>query len=193
MLNKFFENFDKKKLLLVGKLIFVLASLVVIVNVLDVTHTRYESTADVSANANIAFFVIDQGLYNDTIHIEGLEPSNTDKTYTFYVKNNKDGRRADVDLEYSIKFETTTNLPLEYEIIRDGTNIVSSSTIRQDDNGVYYRVFNTTGSKIFKHSKDELDEYTLKIHFADEYKNYPDKYEGVIEMFSIIIQASQVA
>ncbi|MBQ6284860.1 MAG: hypothetical protein IJK67_00920 [Bacilli bacterium] len=199
MFSDFFKAFDKKKFLLVTKLIFVFVSLVLIVNIAGRTYTRYESDVDVSANANVAFFVIDQGLYENQIYIDGLEPSSAPKYYRFYVTNKKNNKRADVDLEYTIKFETTTNLPLQYEIIRNQsfegahTNIISNTLLRQDDNDVYYKVYNCDDVRTFSHLRDETDEYTLKVVFPLENKNKPDSYQGVIEMFSIIINASQVA
>ena len=199
MLNRFFKTFDKKKFLLVAKLIFILATFALFNSLSRSTYTRYESTADVSANANVAFFVIEQGLYENQIYIDGLVPSDDSKYYRFYVTNKKDNKRADVDLEYTIKFETTTNLPLEYEIIRNQTyegthtNIISSTSQRQDENGVYYKIYNCTGTREFLHTRDEVDEYILKVDFPSSEKDNPDAYQGVIEMLSIIITASQVA
>lgn len=199
MFKSLFKTFDKSKFILVGKLIFIFAALVLIVNISGITYTRYESNVDVSANANIAFFVVNQGTYENSISITGLTPSVEPKYYRFYVTNNKNGKRANVDLEYSVRFETTTNLPLQYEIIRNQTyegnytNIISSSTVRQDDNDVYYNVFNSTGTRTFLHSRNEIDEYILKVVFPVSYKNSPDLYQGGVELFSIIITASQVA
>jgi hypothetical protein len=199
MLSKFFKTFDKKKFLLVSKLIFILVAIVLITNISGKTYTRYESEADISANANVAFFVVEQGLYENHIYIDGLVPSSQPKYYRFYVTNVKDEKRADVDLTYTIKFETTTNLPLQYEIIRNQTfeethtNIITSTTQRQDENDVYYKIYNTTGSRSFSHTQDEVDEYVMKVVFPLSEKDKPDAYQGVIEMFSIIINASQVA
>ncbi len=206
MENKFFKTFDKKKFLLVAKLIFVLLAVVLINSLSGSTYTRYESDVDIGANANVAFFVIDQGLYENQIYVDGLMPSDEPKYYRFYVSNKKDNKRADVDLEYSIKFETTTNLPLQYEIIRnqsfDGPhqNIIGAPVLRQDENNVYYNVYETTGTRQFLHSRDELDEYVLKVTFpiyntptSISNKQRPDDFQGAIEMFSIIITASQVA
>ncbi len=199
MRSDFFKMFDKKKFLLVAKLIFVFVSLVLIVNIAGSTYTKYESQVDVSANANVAFFVIEQGLYENQIYIDGLAPSSDPKYYRFYVTNKKNNRRADVDLDYTIKFETTTNLPLEYEIIRNQsfsgthTNILNTPTLRQDENDVYYKVYTTNGSRRFSHLSDEVDEYTVKVTFPLQHKDSPDLYQGVIEMFSVIINASQVA
>lgn len=199
MFKNLFKTFDKNKFILVGKLIFVFGALVLIVNISNITYTRYESNVDVSANANVAFFVVDQGTYENTISITGLTPSADPKYYRFFVTNYKDNKRANVDLEYTIKFETTTNLPLQYEIIRnqtyesEHTSIISSSNVRQDDNDVYYNVFISDDTRTFLHSRNEIDEYILKVVFPESYKYSPDSYQGAVEMFSIIINASQVA
>ncbi len=198
-MHNFFKMFDKKKFVLVTKLIFVFIALTIIINITGSTYTRYESTVDVSANANIAFFVVEQGLYENQIYIDGLDPSSEAKYYRFYVTNKKNNRRSDVDLDYTIKIETTTNLPLQYEVIRNQsfsgtyTNLLNTPTLRQDDNDVYYKVYNINGSRRFSHLNDEIDEYTVKVTFPLQYKDSPDLYQGVIEMFSVIINASQVA
>ena len=102
-------------------------------------------------------------------------------------------------MNYNIKFETTTNLPLTYEIIRNQsfngsyTNIIDSSTVRQDEYDVFYKVFTDNDTYSFTHSSNQVDEYTLKVVFPASYKDYPDLYQGVVELFSIIIDASQVA
>ncbi len=199
MFKKIVKKFDKNRFILIGKLIFIFAALVVIYNIGTSAYSRYESDADVSANAQVAFFLINQGTYEGSISITGLEPSSEPKYYTFYVKNFDEDGRSNVDLDYSITFETTTNLPLQYEIIRnetyedDYTSIISSSTIRQDENDVYYKVFESNQTHRFRHNRNETDQYILKVVFPESYKDYPDLYQGTIELFSIIINASQVA
>ena len=199
-MNNFLRKIDKKRFISVGKIIFIFVAIVIIVNVMGETYTRYESEVDLSANAATAFFVVDQGTYESSISLTGLVPSTQPLYYKFYVANYDDqDHRTNVDLTYKIKFETTTNLPLQYEIVRNQefsgnyTNIIQSSTIRQDDNGVYYNVFTNNNTYSFGHSQKELDEYTLKVIFPASYKDYPDLYQGVIELFSIIIDATQVA
>ena len=207
MFNEFFKKFDKKRFLLVSKLVFVFIAIIGII-IIGKTYSRYESDVDLSAGANIAFFVVDQGTYENTISLTGLTPSLNPTYYTFYVANyNLDEKRADVDLDYTITFETTTNLPLKYEIIRNQsfegthTNLIGSPIIRQDDYDVYYKRFPVSNTYRFLHTQDEVDEYTLKITFplqSDDdppiiYKENPDAYEGLVELFSIIINATQVA
>ena len=198
-MKEFFQKFDKKRFIAVTKYIIIFAAIVIIVNVVGRSYTRYESDVDLSANANVAFFVINQGTYESSISISDLLPSPTPVYYTFYVANYKDGKRTNVDLNYTIKFETTTNLPLQYEVIRNQsfsgthTNIIESSTVRQDDNDVFYKVFTNDDTYSFSHTVNQVDEYTIKIVFPESYKDYPDLYQGVIELFSVIINASQVA
>ena len=70
--------------------------------------------------------------------------------------------------------------------------MIDSTTVRQDDNNVYYRVFTDTDTYSFTHNSNQVDEYVLKVVFPASYKDYPDLYQGVIELFSIIIDANQV-
>ena len=198
-MKEFFSKFDKKRFFLVGKFIFMFVALVIIVNLLDNTYTRYESTVDLSAEATTAFFVIDQGTYEGTIALSNLEPSLTPTYYTFYVANyNADNKRTDVDLQYTISFETTTNLPLSYEIIRNEsfegnyTSLIESDTIITDANGVFYHLLSNDNTYTFNYNQNQLDEYTLKVVFPVSYKDSPDLYQGLIELFTIKIHAEQI-
>lgn len=193
------EKFDTQRLIYVGKIILILFLFVVIYNLVDKTNSRYESEANVSAEASVAFFVIDQGTYEGSISLTGLEPSNNPFYYTFYVRNYDDeGYRTDVNLTYDIKVETTTNLPLTYEIIRNQsfngnyTNLLTSFTTRQDENNVFYKTSNILGTYNLGFSANQADQYTIKVNFPLSYKNYPE-YQGTVELFSIIINATQVA
>ena len=200
MKERLFKVFDKKKLTNVMKITFVFIALVIIANIADNTSARYESEANVSAEANVAFFLVDQGTYEQTISLSGLTPSLDPVYYTFYVRNyNDSGSRANVDLEYTIKFETTTNLPLLYEVVRNEnfdpgyTNLMTNSTTRQDEYGVFYNVYTNNNTYSFSHRRNEIDQYKLKVIFPESNKNYPDYYQGAVELFSVIIDANQVA
>lgn len=199
MIKDLSETFDKKRLKIVTELILILAFLVIIVNIIGKSYSRYESTVDVSAEANVAFFIVDQGTYEETISLNGLTPSLNAFYYKFYVANYNDEGRANVDLDYTVTFETTTNLPLTYEIIRNESfegvhhNIIDNTYDRQDEYDVFYHVFEDTDTYSFTHSSNQYDEYTIKVIFPESKKDSPDKYQGVIELFSIIIDAEQVA
>ena len=200
MFHSFAEKFDIKRLKTVSQVIFILACLFLIVNIVGKAYSRYESTANVSAQASVAFFVIDQGTYENTISLTGLTPRTDPFYYNFKVMNYKNNKRCNVDLTYTIKFETTTNLPLQYEVIRnesfddpDYTNLLTTSTMRQDEHDVFYKVYTNNNTYSFTHTSNQTDSYTLKVIFPLNNKNFPDAYQGAVEVFSIIINATQVA
>lgn len=199
MIKKFLKNFDINRFTLVFEVIFILAVIVFVFNITDKAYSRYESDVDVSAEAKVAFFVIDQGTQESSISLSGITPSLDPFYYKFYVQNFNNEGRANVTLDYTIKFETTTNLPLMYEVVRNESfnpgyrNIITSERTRTDENGVFYRVFDCNGTRTFTHNSNHIDEYTLKVIFPESYKNSPDAYQGAVELFSIIIDATQVA
>jgi hypothetical protein len=199
MVKSFLEKFDTQRFIFVGKIILILFVLVVIINLIDKANSRYESNMEVSAEASVAFFVVSQGTYEGTISITGIEPSNDPFYYTFYVRNyDTRGYRTDVNLTYDIKVETTTNLPLTYEIIRNESfnsthhNLLTGFTTRQDENDVYYKTSNVLGTYNFGFAHNQEDQYTIKVNFPISYKDHPE-YQGSVELFSIIINATQVA
>ena len=200
MVKDFLKNFDTQRFMFVGKIIVILLALVLIYNLVDKANSRYESEVDVSAEARAAFFVVDQGTYEGSISLTGLEPSTDPFYYTFYVRNyDAQSYRTEVNLTYDIKVETTTNLPLTYEIIRNEsftegthTNLITGWTTRQDDNDVYYKTSNILGTYNFGFANNQVDRYTIKVNFPISYKDHPE-YQGSVELFSIIINATQVA
>lgn len=198
-LKKIISKFDKKRFFGFGKIIAIIFSLFLIINLISITYSKYSSNVSLSGDANIAFFVIDQGTQTDSISLTGLTPSENSFYYTFNVSNFKNNRRTDVDLEYTVEFETTTNMPLEYELIcnesfdDDYTNLINNTTTYTDEYGVYYKKLNTTINKNFSYLENQTDQYFLKVTFPITYKNNPDFYQGLIDLFTITINASQVA
>lgn len=196
-MTKFLSKFDKKRLGMALKISMLVLGAFLIINLIDITYSRYQSNANVNVQASVALFLVDQGTYNSSIALSGLEPSNTPYIYTIYVRNYKDALRTNVDLDYHIKFETTTNLPLTISVYRNedysanATNIISSTNYRTDDD-VYYKVFNTTSDYHFHYSTNEQDYYTIVVNYPIAYKNFPDFYQGKIELLSVIITAEQV-
>ena len=197
MTKEFLSKFDKKKLRLAFKFTMLVLAVVLIANIVEITYSRYQSSANMNVQASIALFLVDQGTYNSSIALDGLEPSNTPYTYVIYVRNYKNALRCNVDLDYHIKFETTTNLPLTISIYRNeaysanATNIISSTSYRTDDD-VYYKVYDTSQDYQFHYNTNEEDYYTIVVSYPDSYKNFPDYYQGKIDLLSVIITAEQV-
>ena len=195
--NSFFSKFDTKRLKLVGIPTILLLAAILIINVMGVTYTRYESESGLSTVANIAFFIVDTSTQSNSIALEGLTPQAAPFIYRINVSNFDGAKRANVDLTYSITFETTTNLPLTYEIYRNqdysatASNIISNTSYRQDGD-MYYQTLETSGTRTFVQSSNQTDYYTIAVWFPEGYKDSPDEYAGVIDMISIKVHAEQV-
>lgn len=197
MIKRIKSKINKDKFSIAIKLTAFIFGLVCIINLIDVSYSRYESNANMDVKASIAFFVIDQGTYNNSITLDGLLPSNNPYIYTIYLKNYTSAKRLEVDLTYHVTIETTTNLPLTVQVFRNeeysanATSAVSAPYLRQDGD-VYYRVYETTNDYTFGFTSDQTDYYTVVVTFPETYKYYPDLYQGKIDLLSVIIDAEQV-
>ncbi len=161
----------------------------------EFTQARYESEVEVTASPNLAFFVTDVGTTSGQIKLATMVPSAIPYTYEFTVSNFKDGRRANVDLTYSIEIITTTNMELDFRIFKGNdmqTNEIDSDTVTTDSNGVYYRHLVLDGVSTMSYNTNCTDTYTLWVLFPLADKDDPDAYAGIIDLVDIKIVAEQV-
>ena len=194
----FFDMFDKKRFFSVFKIIFLLLLFILAINSLDITYSRYESGAISNAKAKVAFYVVESGTYEQSISLSNLVPSDDVFLYTFTIQNYNGSNRAKVNLNYKVEFRATTNLPLEFLIINGDTysesslNIIENDSYIQDENGMYYRKLLTNQTYRLSHESDEVDTYTLVVRFPTQYKDSPEDYQSLIDLFTITINAEQV-
>lgn len=160
---------------------------------MQITYSKYSSSAEGKAAANIAFFIVDVGTYENSISLSNLEPSDQDYIYTFNVNNFKNNKRTNVNLEYTIEFLTTTNLPLTYRIYRgDSTdNLITSSEFIQDGD-MYFNKLNTDIAGTFTYEQNQTETFTLVVNFPKTYNDKPDEYQSLIDSFIIKINAKQI-
>ena len=185
------KNINKTKFLFFFKYIAIFLLVVFIINIMEITYSKYSSSANGDAAANIAFFIVDVGTYENTISLNNLEPSNNDYIYKFTVNNFKNNKRTNVKLDYNLEFVTTTNLPLTYKIYKEGTNnIITSNEIIQDGD-MYFNKLNTNEAGSFSYAENQTEEYTLVVNFPITYNDKPDEYQGLIDSFMIKINATQ--
>ena len=185
------KNINKTKFLFFFKYIAIFLLVVFIINIMEITYSKYSSSANGDAAANIAFFIVDVGTYENTISLNNLEPSNNDYIYKFTVNNFKNNKRTNVKLDYNIEFVTTTNLPLTYKIYKEGTNnIITSNEIIQDGD-MYFNKLRTNEAGSFSYEENQTEEYTLVVNFPITYNDKPDEYQGLIDSFMIKINATQ--
>ena len=199
-IQKLLSNFDKKRLNFVLKITVLFLFLIITINILGISYSKYESQGTASGAADIAFFVVEPGYYQNSLSLNGLLPRTQPFIYTIDVNNYKDTHRTNVNLRYTITFETTTNLPLTFEIYKDepysnnATNLLTSTntSIYQDSNNVYYKKMELPGYYNFTYTSNQTHQYTIVVFFPETYKNHPEKYSNYVELFSIIIHAEQV-
>lgn len=168
---------------------------IVAVGTFKITQARYESATKIKVSPNLAFFVVDVGSQTGEIKLEGMLPSETPYLYSFNVSNYQNGKRANVDLTYSIEIITTTNMPLNFKIFKgsgSSVNEIDSDTVTTDVNGVYYRHLLINDVSTFRFNTDSTDVYTLWVEFPVSYKSSPKEYAGLIDLVDIKINAEQV-
>ena len=189
---------NSKKLICILKVLVVIALLLIAIKFLLDSLARYESNSNGNTDFDVAFFVIDESLQENTILLGKIVPRTKPYVYTFKVSNFKGDKRTDVNLIYDIELITTTNLPLEYKLYKNqnpsdtgAVNMISSNEILTDEYNTYFKKMLITNSGHFTYKQNETDVYNLVVNFNEEYKNNPDNFEGQIEGIRVKINAKQ--
>ena len=178
-------------------IVIIIAAIILIRN----TLARYETTATSEKDVDVAFWVVDNTFKSDRMLLENLYPSNTSFDYTFTVSNYEmvaDGetitKRAETDLDYELVLTATTNLPLEYEIQKNGVTCTKTEELYADDDGTYYREIKLETDKnnlIMRQGTDITDTFVVKVTFPKS--NYTNaEYADLIEYIKIDLTAKQI-
>ena len=187
---------DIKKFLKYNRLTIAIIILAILLFIVPITYSRFQSTRTPNAEIQTAFYIIDSNYETKSVHLDDLVPSATPYTYNFTVANNNGTDRAETDIEYTIEITSTTNLPLTYALYlnqeytdEDSTNIIINDTTQPDEYGTYFKKM-VTESKKFSHLKDESNSYQMTVVFPKEYEDF--EYQGIIEGISITVKSKQV-
>lgn len=187
---------DIKKFLKYNRLTIAIIILAILLFIVPITYSRFQSTRTPNAEIETAFYIIDSNYENKSVHLDDLVPSDTPYTYNFTVANNNGTDRAETDIEYTIEITSTTNLPLTYALYlnqeytdEDSTNIIINDTTQPDEYGTYFKKM-VTESKKFSHLKDESNSYQMTVVFPKEYEYF--EYQGIIEGIIITVKSKQV-
>lgn len=194
------KRFDKKK---IRKCLIILLLIVIIIAVIILirnTLARYETTATSDKDVDVAFWVVDNSFKSDRMLIKDIYPSDTSFDYTFTVSNYEmveSGtitKRAETDLDYELVLTTTTNLPLEYEIQKNGTTCQKTEEIYTDTDGTYYREIKLETDKnnlVMRQGTDTTDTFVVKVTFPKS--NYTNvEYADLLEYIKIDLSAKQL-
>ena len=186
----------KKSLIIISLIIIIIVAIIQI----GKTLARYESAATTTRDVDVAFWVVDNSFQTQRILINDIYPSDDAFEYEFTVSNvNASGKSAEVDLEYEILLTATTNLPLSYNITKNGETCDLENILEADADGTYYRkikIGKVVDSEFvskheMKQEDDVTDEYCIQVTFPKENSTNLD-YADLMEYINIDLSAKQV-
>lgn len=186
---------DKKKLRKSLLILLLIAIIIIAIILIRRTLARYETTATSEKDVDVAFWVLDNTFKSDRLLLKDIYPSDISFDYTFTVSNfemSPDGtvkKRAETDLTYELVITTTTNLPLEYQIERNGQNCIKSQEIVTDDDGTFYKKITLETFEMLQ-SEDVTDTYVIKVKFPKE-NNTNAQFADLIEYIKFDLNARQ--
>lgn len=182
----------KKKIFLVGLLMVI--TLFSSFKLLAKSYATYQSELKLNANIDQALYIFGGEKLSFNIDSSKIVPSNASHKYKFTVSNFNASEHSDIDLEYTLDVRTTTNLPLTIKLFKGtdlNTNLISTVLEKQDADGAWYRVFNTTDVYTMRYTDDVTDVYTLDILFPGTY-SADTTYADAIENIEIVLKSKQI-
>lgn len=193
--------FNVKKLFMINKLTIAIIILALLLVITPFTYSRFFSSGKSDYNIDTAYYVLGTDYNEYQIHLDELLPSDNSYVYTFRILNNKDNKRVETKVDYTLKIVTTTNLPLSYSLFMNerhddsgASNIIVDDVIERDDGndefeGAYFRTM-TTNTVRFGFVSDEHNDYQLVINFPSSLSE--TEYQEAIEGIFITIDSKQV-
>lgn len=191
---------DKKKLLKS----FIIIALIIIILIVAIrirnTLARYETVATTERDVDVAFWIADNSFKSQRLLIEDIFPRTDPFEYSFTVSNFEGSKIAETDMEYEVLITTTTNLPLNYTITRNGSTYSTTQELVTDDDGTVYRkiyvgteenpfIINTIDDTTSEKSQI-TDTFVLKVTFPANY-NANEQYADLMEDVKIDLTARQ--
>lgn len=173
----------------VKTILFLLLSIIVCSSI-GTMLAKYRSQTTANKELEIAYYVVETQHETQQLKLAAMVPREEPYKYGITILNSKNGRASETAIEYNIQIRTTTNLPLQFSIVKEGENenqIFETQTV-QDTDGVYYIKMNT-GLKEFGLTKEQHN-YVLEITFPKEYKANSE-YADIIELVEITVDSKQ--
>lgn len=165
--------------------------LLITITIIGRTIARYRSAGQSQASVDVAFYLLKDETISQEISLSSILPRSTPYTYTFSVANNDGTNRTETAIEYSVELITTTNLPLNYRVYKQGatsTNLIESTNNTPDSDGTYFKHMTLTGDE-FGFEQNQQNVYVIEVEFPEQY-NSAD-YEGRVEYLAIKVDSNQ--
>ena len=190
--------FSKKNILLISKINLFIVTFLITLIIFPFTLSKYQTAATGNINSNIAFYLFKTDYQIERIKLADLEPSTIPHIYNFTIGNQNNNKVSDVDIEYTLKIVTTTNLPLRYKLYKneayesnDSTNLINNdnTTIEKDNDGTYFQTFEFNKEELL-YTTPKTNNYTLVVYFDET--NKEAKYQDTPESVRIIVDSKQI-
>ena len=187
--------FDKKKIKKILIILLLIAIIIIAIILISRTLAKYETTATSDKDVDVAFWIVNDDFKDGKILIKDIYPSNNSFDYAFSVSNFKQEdesitKRAETDLEYELTLTMTTNLPLEYQILKNGTILYPKQEIITDDDGTYYKRFSLNTAHM-KQGVDTTDNFVIRVTFPKE-NDTNAEYSDLIEYIKLDLNAKPI-
>lgn len=181
---------NRRKKLIYIRFIFIIILLFITVRFIQNGFARYRSTATSQADVDLAYYFVKAGDISQDLKLERILPRTNKYTYSFSVANYDGNNRTETAIDYTIELKTTTNLPLNYKIYKQGetTDRITSADVEPDDDGTLFKYIIATGDS-FGFSQNETDYYQIEIEFPEQYNS--SEYEGIVEYLQLTVYSTQ--
>lgn len=183
------KKLKNEKVVLGIKILIILVGIILLIRFFPITFSKYQTNAESNSVINYAFYVIEANYYKEEIMLDSIVPSNDNYICNFSVSNFNEEKQTDTNLEYDLWISTTTNLPLDYELLLNNEDAVLSDEIITDRDGTYFREIRTN-KQTFNYNEQKTNNYSLIVHFPIEYKD--SKYQDIIDSVTINIESRQI-
>ena len=191
-------NYSKEKIRFLLFALVLLLTLFLARYLLGMAYARYEVRTKINANIDKALYIFEDDSPSFNLEPSGIIPSDTSYSYKFSVSNYNATKRSDVDINYKVIIRTTTNLPITVRLYRNedyttsgATNIISNPVVRQDVDGAYYRVYESSSSYDMAYADKVTDIYTIVVDFPSVYAANP-VYANYLENIEVTLESEQI-
>lgn len=161
-------------------------------------YSRYEVRAKINANIDKALYIFEDEKISFNLDPNGIIPRDDPYTYKFSVSNFNASKESDVDISYKVSIRTTTNLPIQLKLYRNelydsetSVNLLNGSSVVQDEDGTWYRVYQVSDEFEFFYTSKSTDVFTLVINFPSVYSENPI-YADYIENIEVTLDSKQI-
>lgn len=145
------------------------------------TVAKYRSQASANDSAKVAQFVLDSDfeIQSRSFQLTGLSPTAGEKTFTFDVTNNKDGKVSEVAMKYTVEIKGLGNLPLIYTVSNGTATQTKASPV--------------SVSNFVEANTGTTHTYTVTVGWnPDDSTNKDAKYTEEIDLVTVTLTCEQI-